>query len=126
VPVINFDSNPAGLFSPFATLIVTNETSRGGYLLQGSNRKTNKNGTTMINPGSETFELDLQKQEHLPIGGMFFDLSLGQANNIPIPEYDYQAGYNYQVRIRQGQPAAITQLNKSDTDEFVIVLVNER
>jgi hypothetical protein len=126
VPVINFDSSPAGLFSPFATLIVTNETTRGGYLLQGSSRKTNKNGTTMVNPGSETYELNLEKQEHLSIGGMSFDLSLGAANYIPIPEYDYQAGYNYQVRIRQGQPASVTQLNKSDVDEFVIILVNER
>jgi hypothetical protein len=126
VPVINFDSNPAGLFSPFATLIVTNETNRGGYLLQGSSRKTNKNGTTMVNPGSETYELNLEKQEHLLIGGMFFDVNLGQANNIPIPEFDYEAGFNYQVRIRQGQPASVTRLNKSDTDEFVITLVNER
>jgi hypothetical protein len=126
IPVINFDSSPAGLFSPFATLIVTNETNRGGYLLQGSSRKTNKNGTTMVNPGSETYELNLEKQEHLLIGGMFFDLNLGQANNIPIPEYDYQAGFNYQVRIRQGLPASVTMLNKSDTDEFVITLVNER
>jgi hypothetical protein len=126
VPVINFDSNPAGLFSPFATLIVANETNRGGYLLQGSSRKTNKNGTTMVNPGSETYELNLEKQEHLLIGGMSFDANLGQANNIPIPEYDYQAGFNYQVRIRQGQPASVTQLNKSDTDEFIIILVNER
>jgi hypothetical protein len=126
-PVINFDASPAGLFSPFATLIVTNETTRGGYLLQGSSRKTNKNGTTMVNPGSETYELNLQKQEHLLIGGMVFDLNLGQANNIPIPEYEYQSGFNYQVRIRgDGQPATVTQLSKSDTDEFVIVLVNER
>jgi hypothetical protein len=80
----------------------------------------------MVNPGSETYELNLEKQEHLSIGGMFFDLSLGQANNIPIPEYDFQSGYNYQVRIRQGQTAAVTQLSKSDTDEFVITLVNER
>jgi hypothetical protein len=126
VPVINFDASPAGLFSPFATLIVTNETSRGGYLLQGSSRKINKNGTTMVNPGSETFELNLQKQEHLQIGGMLFDLNLGQEGNIPIPEYDYEAGYNYQIRIRQGQPVTVTQLNKSDTNEFEIVLVNER
>jgi hypothetical protein len=126
VPVVNFDASPSGLFSPFATLIVTNETSRGGYLLQGSSRKTNKNGTTMVNPGSETYELNLQKQEHLMIGGMFFDLNLGRTENVPIPEFDYQSGYNYQVRIRQGQPATVTPLTKSETDEFVIVLVNER
>ncbi|MDR3138518.1 MAG: hypothetical protein LBT95_02470 [Treponema sp.] len=126
VPVVNFDASPAGLFSPFAALIVTNETNRGGYLLQGSSRKTNKNGTTMVNPGSETYELNLQKQERLVIGGMAFDLGLGQADAIPIPEYDYQAGYNYQIRIRQGQPISVTQLSKSDTNEFEIVLVNER
>jgi hypothetical protein len=127
VPVVNFDGSPSGLFSPFATLIVTNETDRGGYLLEGSSRKTNRNGTRMVNPGSETYELNLQKQERLTIGGLSFDLSLGQANNIPIPEYEYEAGYNYQVRIRAGgQPATVERLNKSDIDEFVINLVNER
>jgi hypothetical protein len=126
IPVVNFDANPAGLFSPFATLVVTNETNRGGYLLQGSNRKTNQNGTTMVNPGSETYELNLQKQERLVIGGLQFDLGLGQANNVPIPEYNYESGYNYQVRIRQGQSAVVTRLNKSDTNDLTIQLVNER
>ncbi|MDR2193256.1 MAG: hypothetical protein LBP19_02145 [Treponema sp.] len=127
IPVINFDASPAGLFSPFATLLVTNETTRGGYLLEGSSRKTNQNGTTMVNPGTDTFELNLQKQERLTFGSLSFDLNLGQANVVPIPEYEYQAGYNYQIRIRQGgQPATIEQLNKSDTDEFVIQLVNEQ
>ncbi|MDR0585945.1 MAG: hypothetical protein LBG26_01765 [Treponema sp.] len=125
-PVINFEARPANLFSPFATLIVTNETSRGAYLLEGSSRKTNQNGTTMINPGSETYELNLQKQERLKIGGLRIDLSLGAANTIPVPEYEYEAGFNYQVRIRQGLPAEINRLGKSDSDDFGIVLVNER
>ena len=60
-PVVTFDARPANLFSPFATLIITNESNRGVYLLQGSSRKTNQNGTTMINPGSETYELNLMK-----------------------------------------------------------------
>jgi hypothetical protein len=127
IPVITFDSSPAGLFSPFASLIVTNETNRGGYLLEGSSRKTNGNSTTMVNPGSETYELDLKKQDHLVIGGLSFDLGLGQANIIRIPEYDYKAGYNYQVRIRQGgQPVVVTELNKADTNDLAINLINER
>jgi hypothetical protein len=127
IPVINFDSKPADLFSPFATLIVTNETNRGAYLLEGSNRKTNQNGTTMINPGSETFELNLQKQRSLRIGGLNVDLSLGAANVIRIPEYTYEAGYNYQVRVKQGsaEPEIIA-LGPSDNNDFSIQLVNER
>jgi hypothetical protein len=125
IPVVNFESRPAGLFSPFANLIVTNETNRGLYLLQGSSRKVNQNGTTMINPGSETYELNLQKQSHLVIGGLRIDAGLGQSENINIPEYDYEAGYNYQIRVRQGAQPTITRLDKSDTSELALVLLNE-
>jgi hypothetical protein len=126
-PTINFDAVPANLFSPFATLVVTNETTRGAYLLEGSSRKTNQNGTTMINPGSETYELNLQKQPMLRIGGLSVDLSLGAANVIRIPEFDYEAGFNYQVRIRQGGAAPeVIRLGKSDNNDFSIQLVNER
>ena len=125
-PVINFSSKPADLFSPFATLIVTNESNRGAYLLNGSSRMTNQNGTTMINPGSETYELNLQKQRLLRIGGLNIDLSLGAANVIRIPEYEYEAGHNYQVRVRQGATPEIISLGASDNDVFGIQLVNER
>jgi hypothetical protein len=125
-PVINFNSKPADLFSPFATLIVTNETNRGAYLLEGSSRKTNQNGTTMINPGSETYELNLQKQRSLRIGGLNVDLSLGTENVISIPEYTYEAGHNYQIRIRQGALPEIVSLGESDNNDFSIQLVNER
>jgi hypothetical protein len=126
IPVINFNSKPADLFSPFATLIVTNETTRGAFLLSGSSRLTNQNGTTMINPGNETYELNLQKQRFLRIGGLNVDLSLGVANIIQIPEYDYEAGYNYQVRIRQGAAPEIIRLGASENNDFGIQLVNER
>jgi hypothetical protein len=125
IPVVNFDATPANMFSPFATLIVTNETDRGVYLLQGSSRKTNQNGTTMINPGSETYELNLQKQSHLVIGGMAIDPGLGQTNTIEIPEYDYKAEYNYQVRIRQGARPVIAELGKSDISDLALRLLNE-
>jgi len=124
-PVVNFDSTPANLFSPFATLIVTNETNRGIYLLQGSSRKINQNGTTMINPGSETYELNLQKQNRLVIGGMQIDAGLGQTNNIQIPEYEFRAEYNYQLRVRQGAQPVISELSKSDTTELLLRLLNE-
>jgi hypothetical protein len=126
MPIVNFDYDTSQLFSPFATLIVTNETTRGAYLLQGSSRLTSTSGMRMINPGNETFELNLQKQEHLSIGGLAIDLSLGAQNYLNIPENDYQAGYNYQVRVRNdGVPLSVTQLNKSETDQFAIQLVNE-
>jgi len=124
-PVVNFDSTPANLFSPFATLIVTNETNRGVYLLQGSSRKTNQNGTTMINPGSETYELNLQKQKNLTIGGLKIDAGLGQANVMDIPEFKYEAEYTYQVRIRQGTTPRIERLGKSDTNNLALTLLNE-
>jgi hypothetical protein len=124
-PVVTFDSTPANLFSPFATLIITNESNRGVYLLQGSSRKTNQNGTTMINPGSETYELNLMKQASLVIGGMAFDPVLGQANVIPIPEFEYRAEYTYQIRFRQGGLPVISQLGKSDTSNLALRLLNE-
>jgi hypothetical protein len=124
-PIINFDSTPANLFSPFATLIVTNETTRGVYLLQGSSRKTNQNGTTMINPGSETYELNLQKQASLTIGGLKIDAGLGQANVMDIPEFRYEAEYTYQVRIRQGAAPRIERLGKSDVNNLALNLLNE-
>jgi hypothetical protein len=116
----------ANLFSPFATLVVTNETTRGAYLLEGSSRKMSQSGNTMINPGSETFELNLQKQSFLRIGGLNVDLSLGAANHIRIPEYEYEAGYNYQVRVRQGAVPEVIRLGKSDTNNLSIQLVNEQ
>jgi hypothetical protein len=86
----------------------------------------NQNGTTMINPGAETYELNLLKQRALTIGNLCVDLSLGAAHYIPIPEYEYQAGYNYQVRIRQGGNPEIVRLGESNNDDFSIQLVNER
>ena len=124
-PVINFDSTPSNLFSPFATLIVTNESNRGVYLLQGSSRKTNQNGTTMINPGSDTYELNLMKQSRLIIGGMAIDPVLGQANVVPIPDYEYRAEYTYQIRFRQGAQPAIVELGRSDINNLAINLLNE-
>jgi len=125
IPIVNFDSTPANLFSPFAAVIVTNETTRGAYFLQGSSRMTNQNGTQMINPGSETYELDLQKQPRLSIGGLSVDLGLGQANVVRIPEHNYRAEYTYQIRIRQGAAPVITELGRSDTSSLAIVLLNE-
>jgi len=124
-PVVTFDSTPASLFSPFANLIITNESNRGVYLLQGSSRKTNQNGTTMINPGSETYELNLMKQPSLVIGGMAIDPVLGQANVVPIPDFEYKAEYTYQIRFRQGSLPVVTQLGKSDTNNLALQLLNE-
>ena len=125
IPVVNFDSTPANLFSPFAAVIVTNETTRGAYFLQGSTRLTNQNGTQMINPGSETYELNLQKNASLVIGGLGIDLVLGQANVLRIPEFRYQAEYTYQIRVRDGASPVITELGRSDTSGLRLDLLNE-
>ncbi|MDR2482548.1 MAG: hypothetical protein LBD08_02840 [Treponema sp.] len=124
-PTISFDSKPASLFSPFATLIVTNETNRGVFLRRGSSRMTNQNGTTMINPGSETYELNLQKQKSLVVGGMNIDPSLGEANVIRIHDFEYEAETSYQIRVRQGSEPVITPLGKSDTSDLSLRLLNE-
>lgn len=128
--VVSFDGKPAELYAPFAALVLVNETGRGAYLLQGGGNGTRMesiHGNTMINPGMETFELDLSKQESLTIGGLSIDLSLGRENVIAVPEYTYVAGGNYQVRVRgAGQKPVITEVGKSDTVQLTIRLVNER
>jgi hypothetical protein len=40
-----------------------------------------------IIPGSETYELNLQKQERLKIGGLRIDLSLGSLRQYPCAEF---------------------------------------
>ncbi|MDR0910504.1 MAG: hypothetical protein LBM77_12150 [Spirochaetaceae bacterium] len=126
MPVVNFNYDASKLYSPFANLVVTNGTDRGAFLLFGSTRMTSTSGMRMINPGNETFELDLQKSDHLVINSLQIDLSLGASNYLKIPGNDYLAGYNYQVQVNgQGQPLTVTQLNKSDTNNLAIQLVNE-
>jgi hypothetical protein len=128
--VVTFDGKPAELYSPYAALILVNETNRGAYLMAGGGNGTRMesiNGNTMINPGMETFELALQKQDSLTIGGLAIDLSLGKENIIAVPEYTYVAGYNYQLRVRgAGQKPLIQEVGKSDVTTLTIRLVNER
>jgi hypothetical protein len=80
----------------------------------------------MINPGTETFELDLHKQKSMAIGGLNVDLNLGVANVIKVPEFTAKAGHNYQLRVRENGAPIITELGQSDTDDFSIHLLNER
>jgi hypothetical protein len=117
LPIVNFDA----VNLPFATLVVANETNRSMYLLEDSVRKMSQRGLTLFHPGLETFELNLQKRSVLSI-----DLSLGAANVIPIPAYDYEAGYSYQVRVRQGAVPEIIRLGKLNTDGLSIELANEQ
>jgi hypothetical protein len=127
IAVINFAAAPSRLFSPFAYLVVSNWTSRGVSLLEGSNRLATQNGTTVIEPGLETCELYLQKQPRLRIGGLSVDLlAPGAAGTIRIPEYDYEAGCAYRVLIQQGATPEVIGYGKLDTDDFSIQLVNER
>jgi hypothetical protein len=96
------------------------------FLLQGTSRMTNQNGTQMINPGSDTYELNLQKQQNLVIGGLNIDLGLGQANVISIPEFNFKAEYTYHLRVQEGgRTPVITELQKSDISNPVIILLNE-
>jgi hypothetical protein len=125
-PVVNFNHKPEGLFSPFATVIVSNELQgRAVFFTQGGNRKTNQNGTRAINPGSETYELDLLKQQHLVIGGLIIDPNLGVDAYMNVPEFDYQAEYTYQIRVRQGAVPVVTEIGRSDTGSLNLQLLNE-
>jgi hypothetical protein len=125
IPVVNFTASPAGLFSPFATVIVTNETNRGVYFLQGSSRLTNQNGTTMINPGSETYELNLMGQRDLVVGGLSIDPVLGQSEIVRLQDFRFEAEYTYQVRFNQGRAPSVERLARSDRSNLSLTLINE-
>jgi len=125
IPTITWDASPVNMFSPFATLIVSNETDRGAFLLQGSGRMTSQTGNIMFNPGHETFELNLNRQQSLVIGGLSVDLGTGQANLIRIPDYTYEAECSYQLRVRTGATPTITAMGRSDTSNLRLELLNE-
>ncbi|MDR3147535.1 MAG: hypothetical protein LBU00_04055 [Treponema sp.] len=115
------------LFTPFATLTVRNETFSGINFQQGTSPLTSRNGYEMINPGAETFELDLNNQPAMVIGGFTIDIGRGVANYLPVPEYRYEAGYNYVLRLRaDGSLAPIEPLSKMDIiGDLRINLTNE-
>jgi hypothetical protein len=82
----------------------------------------------MINPGDEVFELELNKQPSATLGGFNIDVGRGVSNYLRIPEYRYEAGYNYILRVKSdGTLAPIEQSSKIDTSgELRIDLINER
>jgi hypothetical protein len=127
VPRLPFTLNTNDIFTPFATLIVQNETYYGINFQRGTSPITSQNGYEMINPGSETFELDLNRQPVMVIGGFTIDIGRGVSRYIPVPEYRYEAGYNYILRLRSdGTLAPIEKLTKMDTTgNLKINLVNE-
>ena len=126
IPVINFNSSPTNLVSPFATLIVSNEsTQRAAYLLQGAGRMTNQNGSTFINPGTETYELNLQGQSSYEISGLRIDFNVGERDILRVPDFTFEAGIVYRLRVREGVAPTITQVGKSDTSDLALTLLNE-
>jgi len=126
IPVVHFDATPSGFFSPFATLIIANESSEAVFLtMRGATRLTSQNGQRALNPGNHTFELNLEKQPKLPIGGLSFDPNKGAAQIVNIPEYTYEAEYTYRVSFRPGAVPSVTRLQKADTSSLTIPLLNE-
>ncbi|MDR2102496.1 MAG: hypothetical protein LBP42_00155 [Treponema sp.] len=115
------------LFTPFATLTVRNETFNGINLQRGSSPLTSQNGYEMINPGAETFELDLSNQRAMVIGGLTIDIGRGRSAYLPVSEYRYEAGYNYVLRLRSdGTLAEIEPLGQMDImGDLKISLANE-
>jgi hypothetical protein len=120
-------NNTDSIFTPFATLIVRNESRNGIFFQQGTNPLTSQGGMEIINPGDETFELDLNRQPVLVIGGYTIDIGRGVSNYIPVPEFRYEAGYNYVLRLRaDGTLAPIERVSKMDiTGDLRINLDNE-
>ncbi|MDR2922741.1 MAG: hypothetical protein LBU85_05305 [Treponema sp.] len=127
IPRLPFSLNNDNLFTPFATLTVSNETYNGINFQRGTSPLTCQNGYEMINPGAETFELDLNRQPVMVIGGFSIDIGRGVRNYIPVPEFRYEAGYNYVLRLRSdGTLAPIERSSKMDTTgNLRINLINE-
>jgi hypothetical protein len=125
IPRIIWDGKPEGLFSPFATLLVNNETTGGIFLTTGVNPMTNQNGTQMINPGIETYELNLQKMDRFTISNLKVDPRQGAANIMDIPSFEYQAGYTYMVNVNRGVQPQIIEVGKDDSSSLSIDLLNE-
>jgi len=126
IPVINWDANPQGLVAPFATLLIANESNRGCYLTRGGSYMSNQNGTQMINPGIETYELNLNGQPSLRIGGMGIDFVLGAANIMEIPAFQFEAATTYQISARPGNAVIIERVGAVDTSGSLrLELLNE-
>ena len=127
-PEINFNTtNRADLFSPFATLIVSNEVTpqRGIFLIKGATM-VSRNGNEMINPGwEELFELDLQKQSSFPIRDLQIDFGTGASERVAVEAYTYEAEYTYRVSVERGKQPKIEKLRKADSSNMAIELVNE-
>jgi hypothetical protein len=125
IPRIIWDGKPEGLFSPFATLLVDNSTNGGIILTTGRNPMTNQNGTQMINPGVETYELNLQKQSEYTISNLKVDVRTGVENFMDIPEFKFLAEHTYRVKIERGVQPRIELVGKSDTSSMELNLTNE-
>jgi hypothetical protein len=81
----------------------------------------------MINPGTEIFELDLNNQKSLVMGGFNIDVGRGATNYIKIPYFKYEAGVNYELRIKSdGSIEQISAVGSADLSDLKISLVNER
>jgi hypothetical protein len=127
IPLLPFEFNSRDLFSPFATLIVRNELRGAIYFSQGTNPLTSQSGMEMINPGTEIFELDLNNQKSLVMGGFNIDVGRGASNYIKIPDFKYEAGVNYELRVKSdGSIEQISAVGSADLSDLKIALVNER
>jgi len=127
-PEISFNTtNRADLFSPFASLIVSNEVipQRGIYLYKGA-AMTSRNNVEMINPGwDETFELDLQKNSSLSIRDLQIDFGTGANERVSIKPREYKAEFVYRVSVERGKQPEAVELKQADSNNPAIELINE-
>jgi hypothetical protein len=91
-----------------ALLVVTNETYNGFNIQKGAKLLRNQRGTTFVNPGhDDIFEIDLLNQKSLIVGGLNIYPGRGNTESIRIPEYEFKAGYKYQLRIKQNDTTPV-------------------
>jgi len=123
---INFEFLPSRAFNPFVIINVINDTNLNISLLRGTNKMINQNEKNIINPGTtESYILNLSSSNRLIVSDFIIDTGRGEVNMISIPELTFQAGYIYDIRIRDGVDPIVTENRRLSTDYNSIVLVNE-
>jgi len=110
---LEFDPLPPGTALNFSTITIINSRNRGMSLLRGTSPITGLNGISLINPGArETFEIHMMNMRSMEIGDFRIDIGAGTANIIRLPLFTYEAGVNYEARITQNNPIAITETGR--------------
>jgi len=121
-PTIKFDNTNIGALTfRFATVIVRNEGIEAIRLLEGSSRVMNQNGTNVVNPGTETYNIFVgdrgqRRTYSIEYGG----------RDYPLRETLYMPGNTYQIVFRRDGTNEVTPLGEFDKTDLSIRLENQR